>query len=112
MMLSDKRILDSLGWKVWLLFLLISLGSQVVGASHSWKPQAQRQTRAQQRVPVKSAKAPSIDTRKAASSHWSLPPVYPPMRRIAKLSRIKLDRTPENSCCTLCRVEAQIFING
>jgi hypothetical protein len=112
MMLGDKRILDSFGSKVWLLFVLISLGPQVARAQATAEAAAETANSGTAASSVKNAKAPSVDTEKAASSHL-VAPSGPPVDE-ANRKALEEKAGPDAGKLMLHSVPsgAQIFING
>ena len=112
MMASDRRLLGQSGWKVWLLFLLISLGSQVARAQAIVEAAGATANSGTAASSVKSAKAPSIDTEKAASSHL-VAPAGPPADE-ANRKALEDQAGPDAGKLMLHSVPsgAQIFING
>ena len=108
-MASDKRVG---GWKVWLLFVLISLGSQVARAQAIAEAAATTANSGTAASSVKSAKAPSIDTEKAVSSHL-VAPAGPPADEVNRKA-LEEEAGPDAGKLMLHSVPsgAQIFING
>jgi hypothetical protein len=111
-MASNKWLLGQSGWKVWLLFLLISLGSQVARAQAIVEAAGATANSGTTASSVKSAKAPSIDTEKAVSSHL-IAPAGPPADE-ANRKALEDEAGPDAGKLMLHSVPsgAQIFING
>lgn len=111
-MASDRCSLGQSGWKVWLLFLLISLGSQAARAQAIVEAAGATANSGTAASSVKSAKAPSIDIEKAASSHL-VAPSGPPADE-ANRKALEDQAGPDAGKLMLHSVPsgAQIFING
>jgi hypothetical protein len=111
-MASGKRILGQSEWKVWLLFVLISIGSQVARAQALAEAAGATANSGTAASSVKSAKAPSIDTEKATSSHL-VAPAGPPVDE-ANRKALEDQAGPDAGKLMLHSVPsgAQIFING
>jgi hypothetical protein len=111
-MASGKRMLGHSGWKLWLLFVLVSISSQLARAQAIVEAAGATTNSGTAASSVKSAKAPSIDTAKATSSHL-VAPAGPPADEAnrkaledqagADAGKLMLHSVPSG---------AQIFING
>ena len=112
MMASDNRLLGQSRWKVWLLFLFISFGSQVARAQAIVEAAGATANSGTAASSVKSAKAPSTNIEKAASVHLVAPSGPPP----DEVNRKALEDQagPDAGKLMLHSVPsgAQIFVNG